>query len=138
MFDVALSSAGATIALATSHDENYPPENIIDGSLDTFWPTTGMFPQEFIISFSTLMSIGSIKILCSNVKDLCVEKSTKTEPVEFEPLVDKEFENTEGQMQRDEIKIPVTSACHLRFLIKSGFDHFVSIHNVSVDGTAVH
>jgi len=49
-----------------------------------------------------------------------------------------EFENTEGQMQRDEIKIPVTSACHLRFLIKSGFDHFVSIHNVSVDGTAVH
>ena len=31
MFDVALSSAGATIALATSYDENYPPENIIDG-----------------------------------------------------------------------------------------------------------
>ena len=36
------------------------------------------------------------------------------------------------------LQIPVTSACHLRFLIKSGFDHFVSIHNVSVDGTAVH
>ncbi|XP_068726062.1 intraflagellar transport protein 25 homolog [Montipora capricornis] len=138
MFDVALSSAGATIALATSHDENYPPENIIDGSLDTFWPTTGMFPQEFIITFSTLMSIGNIKILCSNVKDLCIEKSTKTEPVDFEPLVDKEYENTDGQMQREEIKIPVTSACHLRFLIKSGFDHFASIHNVSVDGTAVH
>lgn len=31
MFDVALSSAGATVALATSYDENYPPENIIDG-----------------------------------------------------------------------------------------------------------
>lgn len=138
MFDVALSSAGATIALATSYDENYPPENIIDGSLDTFWPTTGMFPQEFIITFSTLMSIGNIKILCSNVKDLCIEKSTKTEPVDFEPLVDKEYENTDGQMQREEIKIPVTSACHLRFLIKSGFDHFASIHNVSVDGTAVH
>lgn len=52
--------------------------------------------------------------------------------------MDKEYEHLEGQMQRDEIKIPVTSACHLRFLIKSGFDHFVSIHNVSVDGTAVH
>ncbi|XP_058956069.2 intraflagellar transport protein 25 homolog isoform X1 [Pocillopora verrucosa] len=138
MFDVALSSAGATIALATSFDKNDPPENIIDGSLDTFWPTTGMFPQEFIITFSALMSIGNIKFLSSNVKSLCIEKSTKTEPVDFEPLVDKEYENLEGQMQRDEIKIPVTSACHLRFLIKSGFDHFVSIHNVSVDGTAVH
>ena len=31
MFDVALSSAGASIALVTSFDENYPPENIIDG-----------------------------------------------------------------------------------------------------------
>jgi len=31
MFDVALSKAGATIALATSFDEDYPPENIIDG-----------------------------------------------------------------------------------------------------------
>jgi len=138
MFDVALSKAGASIALATSFDENYPPENIIDGSLDTFWPTTGMFPQEFIISFTALMSIGNIKILSSNIKGLCIEKSTKTEPVDFEPLVDKEYEHTEGQMQRDEIQIPVTSASHLRFLIKSGFDHFISIHNVSVDGTAVH
>lgn len=138
MFDVALSSAGATIALATSYDENYPPENMIDGSLETFWPTTGLFPQEFIISFSTLMSIGNIKISSANVKDLCIEKSTKTEPVDFEPLVDKEYENIDGQLQRDEIKIPVTSACHLKFLIKSGFDHFIFIHNVSVDGTAVH
>ena len=31
MFDVALSSAGASIALVTSFDENFPPENIIDG-----------------------------------------------------------------------------------------------------------
>ena len=31
MFDVALSSAGGTIALVTSFDEKYPPENIIDG-----------------------------------------------------------------------------------------------------------
>jgi len=97
-----------------------------------------MFPQEFIISFTTLMSIGNIKILSSNVKGLCIEKSSKTEPVDFEPLVDKEYEHTEGQMQRDEIQIPVTSASHLRFLIKSGFDHFISIHNISVDGTAVH
>ena len=31
MFDVAINSAGATIALAISFDENHPPENIIDG-----------------------------------------------------------------------------------------------------------
>ena len=31
MFDVALGSAGAQVVLASSSDENYPPENIIDG-----------------------------------------------------------------------------------------------------------
>ena len=31
MFDVALASTGAKIAIATSYDENHPPENIIDG-----------------------------------------------------------------------------------------------------------
>ena len=36
MFDVALLSAGAQIALATSHDENHPPENILDGYLFHF------------------------------------------------------------------------------------------------------
>ena len=49
------------------------------------------------------------------------------------------YKNTNIQFQYVfPLQIPVTSACHLRFLIKSGFDHFVSIHNVSVDGTAVH
>jgi len=31
MFDVALSSAGAHIAMATSSDDEYPPENMLDG-----------------------------------------------------------------------------------------------------------
>jgi len=31
MFNVAQSQAGASIVMATSSDENYPPDNIIDG-----------------------------------------------------------------------------------------------------------
>ncbi len=34
MLDAALSSYGAQVVLATSSDENHPPENIIDGSVD--------------------------------------------------------------------------------------------------------
>ncbi len=34
MLDAALSSRGAQVVLATSSDENHPPENIIDGSVD--------------------------------------------------------------------------------------------------------
>ncbi len=31
MFDVALSEAGAQVVLTTSSDQNYPPENMLDG-----------------------------------------------------------------------------------------------------------
>ena len=31
MFDVALASGGAQIALSTSSDDNHPPEHLIDG-----------------------------------------------------------------------------------------------------------
>lgn len=34
MLDAALSSYGAQVVLAISSDENHPPENIIDGSVD--------------------------------------------------------------------------------------------------------
>lgn len=34
MLDAALSSYGAHVVLASSGDENYPPENIIDGFVD--------------------------------------------------------------------------------------------------------
>ncbi|XP_077850244.1 intraflagellar transport protein 25 homolog isoform X4 [Macaca mulatta] len=49
--DLCLSSEGSEVILATSSDEKHPPENIIDGNPETFWTTTGMFPQEFIICF---------------------------------------------------------------------------------------
>uniref|UniRef100_A0A8C0IUM8 DOC domain-containing protein n=1 Tax=Chelonoidis abingdonii TaxID=106734 RepID=A0A8C0IUM8_CHEAB len=62
--DLCLSSQGSEVVLATSNDEKYPPENIIDGSSETFWTTTGMFPQEFIISFHKCVKISKLTIQC--------------------------------------------------------------------------
>ena len=45
-------------------------------TLESFWPTTGIFPQEFIVSFSALMSIGNIKIICSNGRVHCQHGSS--------------------------------------------------------------
>jgi len=66
MFDVALSSAGAHVALATSSDDKHPPENMIDGNAETFWCSTGMFPQEVVIKFQTLMRITNVNISSYN------------------------------------------------------------------------
>ncbi|XP_077005686.1 intraflagellar transport protein 25 homolog isoform X1 [Tamandua tetradactyla] len=60
--DLCLSSEGAEVILATSSDDKHPPENIIDGNPETFWTTTGMFPQEFILCFHKHVRIERLVI----------------------------------------------------------------------------
>ncbi|XP_016774318.1 intraflagellar transport protein 25 homolog isoform X3 [Pan troglodytes] len=112
--DLCLSSEGSEVILATSSDEKHPPENIIDGNPETFWTTTGMFPQEFII---------------------CFHKHVRIERLVIQSYFD--LVHTEGQLQNEEIVAHDGSATYLRFIILSAFDHFASVHSVSAEGTVV-
>ncbi|XP_074893253.1 intraflagellar transport protein 25 homolog isoform X2 [Buteo buteo] len=104
------SSAGAALVLATSSDEQHPAENVADGSSETFWTTT--------------------------VRTLRIERSVSKDPVGFEQCIEKDLQHTEGQLQMEEFPLPDFQATYLRFIIKSAFDHFVSVHRVMAEGTA--
>ncbi|XP_026787193.1 intraflagellar transport protein 25 homolog [Pangasianodon hypophthalmus] len=132
MLNTALSSFGAQVVLATSSDENHPPESMIDGNMETFWMSTGMFPQEFIIRFPDNMKISLLSIHSVNVRRLRIEKSTQEEAEKFELMAEKEFEQTDGSLQTNEISLDGSNATQLRFLIISGYDHFVSVHKVGI------
>ncbi|XP_069034614.1 intraflagellar transport protein 25 homolog [Embiotoca jacksoni] len=132
MIDSSLSSLGAKVVLSASSDENHPPENIIDGNTETFWMSTGMFPQEFIIRFAEPAKIAAVTVDSYNVKHLKIEKNTSQNASQFESVTEKEFECTEGHLQSNAISLNGSSATHLRFIITSGYDHFVSVHRVSV------
>ncbi|XP_027455433.1 intraflagellar transport protein 25 homolog isoform X1 [Zalophus californianus] len=131
------SSEGTEVILATSSDEKHPPENIIDGNPETFWTTTGMFPQEFIICFHKHVRIERLVIQSYFVRTLRIEKSTSKEPIDFEPWIERDLVHKEGQLQNEEIMTRDGHATHLRFIIISAFDHFASVHSVSAEGLAV-
>ncbi|XP_035582926.1 intraflagellar transport protein 25 homolog isoform X2 [Zalophus californianus] len=103
------SSEGTEVILATSSDEKHPPENIIDGNPETFWTTTGMFPQEFIICFHKHVRIERLVIQSYFVRTLRIEKSTSKEPIDFEPWIERDLVHKEGQLQNEEIMIRVGS-----------------------------
>uniref|UniRef100_A0A8D2AQL9 Intraflagellar transport protein 25 homolog n=1 Tax=Sciurus vulgaris TaxID=55149 RepID=A0A8D2AQL9_SCIVU len=136
-FDLCLSSEGAEVVLATSSDEKHPPENIIDGNPETFWTTTGMFPQEFIICFHKHVKVEKLIIQSYLVRTLKIEKTTSKEPVSFEQWIEKDFTHTEGQLQNEEIVAHDGYCTYLRFIITSAFDHFTSVHSVSAEGIVV-
>ncbi|XP_073419830.1 intraflagellar transport protein 25 homolog isoform X3 [Dendrobates tinctorius] len=103
------------------------------GNPETFWTTTGMFPQEFIISMNGLQKIGKITLESSLIRSLKVYTSASKEATNFEPCMERELEHVEGQFQTEEIALPGVQAVHLRFVILSGYDHFVSIRSVSAE-----
>ncbi|XP_074527405.1 intraflagellar transport protein 25 homolog [Halichoeres trimaculatus] len=132
MIESLKKALGAKVVVAASSDENHPPENIIDGNTKTFWMTTGMFPQEFIIRFADPTNITAVSVDSYNVKHLKIEKNTSQHASQFEFVTEKEFEQTDGHLQSNAISLNGSSATHLRFIITSGYDHFVSVHKVSV------
>lgn len=132
MTDPALGSLGTTVVVASSHDENYPPENIIDGNPKTFWMTTGMFPQEFIIRFANTTHLHTLTVDTFNVRILKIEKNTSEFAKNFETVIEKEFPPPQGKLQSNVFSLNGISATHLRFIIESGYNNFVSVHKVSV------
>ncbi|XP_050402187.1 intraflagellar transport protein 25 homolog [Patella vulgata] len=135
MFDLALSEAGAQIILATSSDDKYPPENMIDGKDDTFWTTCGLYPQEFIIKFTSLVSINTIQIACYNVKKLKLEVSSDDNQA-FKTLTEKELQPSDSAPQSEEIPGKNVKAMNLRVVIESGYDHFCAVYKICVHGNA--
>uniref|UniRef100_A0A1A8ILV6 Heat shock protein family B (Small), member 11 n=1 Tax=Nothobranchius kuhntae TaxID=321403 RepID=A0A1A8ILV6_NOTKU len=132
MSDSSFNSLGVKVVFASSCDENHPPENIMDGNTKTFWTSTGMFPQEFVIRFPEPTRVAAVTVESYNVKHLKMEKNTSPKVSQFEFVTEKEFERTERHLQLNTLSLNGSSAVHLRFIIASGHDHFVSVHRVTV------
>lgn len=62
MIDMPLAQSGCYVSMATSNDEDYPASNVIDGNEQTFWMTTGLFPQTLILTFPNNSEIRTLKM----------------------------------------------------------------------------
>jgi heat shock protein beta-11 len=110
---------------------------LIDRKVETFWISTGMFPQEFVISFAGLMDVNNVKLSCYHVRGLSIHRSVHSEPSDFEIIEEKELTPSDASLQMEDFKFDSMKARHMKFVIKSGFDHFVSVHKLNIDGSAV-
>lgn len=66
MRDYGREDNGAKIIMATSIDERFPPEQMLDGKDSSFWMTTGMFPQEFVLALQQSTTVSKITTLSMN------------------------------------------------------------------------
>eukprot|EP01137_Pigoraptor_chileana_P013676 Opistho-2@67471 len=134
MPNVSADTAGAIVSLATSQDDRFPADNIIDGNEATFWPTTGMFPQEFIITFPSSTRIKSIKTWTCDIKDVRIEYSASEKPQQFEMLMELELDHVSDRLQVKENRFQSVVARHVKFVIMAAYEDFCSVHRLNIDG----
>eukprot|EP00729_Bicosta_minor_P010951 gene10951-25554_t len=94
---------------------------MVDYSGDTtFWSTTGMYPQELIITFDSVVTVSGVSTKSFNCKKVTLLKSIAKQPSDFVPLADGEIPDGEGQVQEHKHEMGETVMRHLKIIIESG------------------
>ena len=130
MADLAHMETGTEVHATSSLDVDHQPDNIIDGDQTTFWSSTGMFPQEFVLKLGSSASIVKIKTSTTNVRHFVVESCDGPSPVTWVPVCDLELSNPGVAQLQVEVNKVKCLASWLKFKVLSGWSDFVTFHQV--------
>ncbi|CAL8330120.1 unnamed protein product [Arctogadus glacialis] len=127
-----LGALGGKVVLASSSDELSRRE-----TSSTATPRRSGCPRDVPAgvhrpAWAETTGIDQVTIDSYNVKSLKIETNTLDTFQDFQSVAETEFEQTEGQLQSNAVSLKGTTASHLRFIITSGYDPFVSVHRVSI------
>ncbi|OUM66106.1 hypothetical protein PIROE2DRAFT_6719 [Piromyces sp. E2] len=123
------------VLMATSLDSRHGMENIVDGRINTFWISTGLFPQEIVIALSSSVLLKTVTLTTMKVSHVILE-SSNTNIKEFQPLNSQEIQD--GTIQTTSFSIPPdTKAKYLKFIFKKGYADFITVHKLNVTGDPI-
>lgn len=132
-----MTSCGSNVdVVATSFDERHPATHVLDSSHNTFFATTGMFPQEFIIGLKEETRILEVKTTTKNVKKMSIARVIPTQSIAsskvvWKDIAEKEFDS-HGKIQVEVHQLNNVSVKFLRFTILSAFDNFCAVFSVRI------
>lgn len=152
MQDLLSVAAGGRVLLATSGCPDHPAEHAIDGQDETFWFTTGLFPQEIMAELAQPAVLAAVRLVSAHIRHIRVEGCFQDAPRDFGLLAEHELEEVGGCLQVQEV--PCQSGCrdtagrgmwtrgarrgtpqrtrYLRLMVLSGWRDFCSVHKLEV------
>eukprot|EP00758_Cryptobia_borreli_P003200 Tbor_TRINITY_DN3602_c1_g1::TRINITY_DN3602_c1_g1_i1::g.389::m.389/K19369/HSPB11; heat shock protein beta-11 len=130
------------VVLSTCGDEKYPASSAIDGKSNTFFITTGLYPQEIVFGVkSGAANVSKLTLITSGLKGIRVERSIEDTPMNFSPLLECEMPTPQPgppQKQIEEFKINETTAganvSFLKLIMESGYSDFAALYEFSIEG----
>ena len=130
----------AEVMLATCFDEQHPARNVLTGD-DTFFTTTGMYPQEVLFNFpseedeGTVITLDTLYIRCQGVRRLRIDICNANLPTEFVTAAEAELPEAKAPaMQEGKFSLSQQPARYVKLVILEGRSQFSAIQTVRMDG----
>ncbi|KAI9207701.1 uncharacterized protein BJ171DRAFT_280092 [Polychytrium aggregatum] len=133
------------IALASSVDPRFPPENVIDGSAKTFWMTTGMFPQSIVVSLPYAVHVKKLTLTSTRVASIQISLYSAS-LLNLNPSVDESAKSFSQDLEDVERPVfgqtatfsipsaPTQPTRHIKITIRKGHATFAAVSRVAVMG----
>ncbi|KAI8609244.1 hypothetical protein BC830DRAFT_1151534 [Chytriomyces sp. MP71] len=129
------------VSMVTSGDPRFPAEHMLDGTTKSFWISTGLFPQEFIISLPGPHVIKKITLWSMKAAEWTISRSSSDKPFDFDEIYSEDIEDTPDQtLQITSFSVSYSdahraaAAKHLKFTLRRGYNDFVAVHRIVIMG----
>jgi heat shock protein beta-11 len=120
---------------ATSWDSSHPPDNVLDGDERTFWATTGMFPQEIVVTLGAVSDVSQVRIVSVGLRRISIHSCATEQPGSYETVVpEKEIADQGAGRQSDTVKTNMRGVRHVKIIIHAGWGHFAAISSIALEG----
>ena len=119
------------VIAATSFDERFDAQNVVDPDLSKFWVTTGLFPQELVIEARGGANLGEVRMVTTNVRLVQIELCKNEGASDFAKAGEKEVDHNYGGHQN--FAVPIKDGNGTRFIkviLAAGYDDFASVHKI--------
>ena len=123
------------ILFSSSFDEKCSPLNVLESNNKIFWTSTGMFPQEIILSLDNEKTVNSINIIGYNIKKIIVESCENENSITstFRQAEMNEIAFKEGKMQDFNVEFSAKKPIKLiKIIILEGYDDFCSVNTITL------
>ena len=101
---------------------------------NSYWLTTGMFPQELTIQFQQAQVVNEVRFVSTGVKKVAIEGCQTANGNGFKVIGEsREIPANRGQRQSESVAIDQPSSyIMIKFVITEGWEDFASVHNIQV------
>jgi len=125
------------VLMASSLDDEHPPDNVTDGSDATYWISTGLYPQMILLELCQPTRISTVRLSATDVRGVHVEGCSGPGATSFETLGSAELDLAQGdcRLQVKELRCRALSqpTRFVKTTILSGWNDFCSVHRIVVE-----